>query len=38
MIQLASLATAGEWEAIGRAEKKLYEEAGAALPTQESAK
>ena len=36
--QLASLATAGEWEAIGRAEKKLYEEAGAALPTQESAK
>jgi hypothetical protein len=36
--QLASLATAGEWEAIGRAEKKLYEEANAALPTQESTK
>jgi hypothetical protein len=36
--QLASLATAGEWEAIGRAEKKLYEEAGAALQTQESTK
>lgn len=36
--QLASLATAGEWEPIGRAEKKLYEEAGAALQTQESTK
>jgi allophanate hydrolase subunit 1 len=36
--QLASLATAGEWEAIGRAEKKLYEEADAAVPAEESTK
>jgi hypothetical protein len=36
--QLASLATAVEWEAIGRAEKKLYEEVDEALPAGESTK
>ncbi len=34
--QLASLATAGEWESISKAEKKLFEEANAALQAGES--
>jgi hypothetical protein len=33
--QLASLATADEWDAIGKAETKLYEEANAASPAEE---
>jgi len=36
--QLASLATVGEWDAIGKAEAKLYEETNAARPAEESAK
>ena len=36
--QLASLATVGEWGAIGKAEAKLYEESNAAPPAEESAK
>jgi len=36
--QLASLATADEWRAIGKAEAKLYEEANAAPPTEEGTK
>jgi hypothetical protein len=34
--QLASLAIAGEWYAIAKAETKLYEEANAARPSEES--
>jgi hypothetical protein len=34
--QLASLATADEWDAIGKAETKLYEETSAASPAEES--
>ena len=33
--QLASLSKADEWDAIGRAETKLYEEASEARPTEE---
>lgn len=36
--QLASLATAGEWDAIGKTETKLYEEVNAARPAEESTK
>jgi hypothetical protein len=36
--QLASLATADEWEAVGKAEAKLYEEANEARQSQENAK
>ena len=36
--QLASLATASEWDAIGKAETKLYEEGNAARPVEESTK
>lgn len=36
--QLASLATADEWDAIGKAEAKLYEELGAAPLSQEKPK
>jgi len=36
--QLASLATAEEWNAIGKAEKKLYEEANEARQARESKK
>jgi hypothetical protein len=36
--QLAALATADEWHRIGKAEAKLYEEANAARPAQESSK
>ena len=36
--EMASLASAGEWDAIGNAEIKLYEEANAALAAQEGAK
>jgi hypothetical protein len=36
--QLAALATAGEWDEIGKAEEKLYEEVNAAHPREESAK
>ena len=36
--QLASLATVSEWNAIGKAETKLYEEANAVGPTEESTK
>ena len=36
--QLASLATVSEWNAIGKAETKLYEEANAAHPTEEGTK
>jgi hypothetical protein len=36
--QLASLATADEWDSIGKAEAKLYEELGAAPLAQESPK
>jgi len=36
--QLASLATADEWDAIGKAETKLYEEANAARPVEGSTK
>ena len=35
---LASLATAGEWNTIGKAETKLYEEVNAARPAEESTK
>jgi hypothetical protein len=34
--QLASLATADEWEAIGKAETRLYEEVNAARPAAET--
>lgn len=37
-VQLASFAIAGEWDAIGKAETKLYEEANAAPPSEESTK
>ncbi|HEY2675813.1 MAG TPA: hypothetical protein VGI65_02515 [Steroidobacteraceae bacterium] len=36
--QLASLATAAEWDTIGRAETKLYEKVNAARPANQSAK
>ena len=36
--QLASLATADEWDAIGKAETKLYEEVNAARPAEKSTK
>ena len=36
--QLASLAIAGEWYAIAKAEARLYEEANAARPSEESTK
>jgi hypothetical protein len=36
--QLASLTTASEWDAIGKAEAKLYEEVDAALPAEGEAK
>lgn len=36
--QLASLATADEWDAIAKAETKLYEEVNAARPAEESTK
>jgi hypothetical protein len=36
--QLASLATADEWDSIGKAETKLYEELGAAPLSQENPK
>jgi hypothetical protein len=36
--QLASLATAAEWDTIGKAETKLYEKVNAARPAKESAK
>ena len=36
--QLASVATADEWDSIGKAETKLYEELGAAPLSQESPK
>jgi hypothetical protein len=36
--QLAALATTGEWNAIGKAETKLYEEVNAAPPAAESTK
>ena len=36
--QLASLATADEWDTIGKAETKLYEEVNAARPAEESTK
>jgi hypothetical protein len=36
--QLASLATAGEWDSIVEAETKLYEEVNAARPAEESTK
>jgi hypothetical protein len=35
---MASLASAGEWDAIGKAEIELYEEAGAARPAEEGTK
>jgi len=35
--QLAALATTSEWDAIGKAEEKLYEEVNAARPREESA-
>jgi len=35
--KLASLATADEWDAIGRAEVKLYEKANAARPAEDGA-
>jgi len=36
--RLASLATVGEWDAIGKAEMKLYEEVNAARPAEGSTK
>jgi len=36
--QLASLATAAEWDAIGKAETELYQEVHAARPAEESTK
>lgn len=36
--QLASLATADEWDAIGKAETKLYEKVSASRPAEESTK
>jgi len=36
--RMASLASAAEWDAIGKAEMELYEEAGAARPAEESTK
>jgi hypothetical protein len=36
--QLASLATSSEWDAIGKAEEKLYQEIDAARPQEESTK
>jgi hypothetical protein len=36
--QLASLATADEWKAVGKAEAKMYEEANEARQSQENAK
>jgi hypothetical protein len=36
--QLASLATADEWRAIGKAETKLYEKVDAARPAEENTK
>lgn len=36
--QLASLATAGEWDKLAKAESKLYEEVNAALPGEDASK